>query len=54
MFGVKLYQKPSQSVGNLWSELAISNFSMSAEHSVCSGRAELSSLSALWDGAEDG
>lgn len=44
MFCVKVYQKPSPSIGNLWSELAISNFSMSADHGVCWGRAELSSL----------
>lgn len=44
MFYVKLYQEPSHPVGNLWPELAISSSSMSAKHSVCSGRAELSSL----------
>lgn len=44
MFYVKLYQESSYPIGNLWPELAISNFSMSAKHSVCSGRAELSSL----------
>lgn len=44
MFYVKLYQEPSHPKGNLWPELAVSNSSMSAKHSVCSGRAELSSL----------
>lgn len=50
MFYAKLYQKPSHPIGNLWPELAISSFSMSAKHSVGLGRAELSSLqcSAGW------
>lgn len=44
MFYVKLSQKPSHPIGNLWPELAISSFSMSAKQGVCSGRAELGSL----------